>query len=48
MKMYQFYIHDDPELYHQQAPSLAHARAEICDNFEIEPDQIENIAEVVE
>ncbi|CAB4137252.1 hypothetical protein UFOVP327_11 [uncultured Caudovirales phage] len=47
MKMYQFYIYDDPELYHQQAPSLDQARAEICNNFEIELDQIENIEEAL-
>jgi hypothetical protein len=48
MKQYQFYIWDDAELYHHQAPSLEQARQEICENFEIEPDQIENIAEAAE
>lgn len=46
MKMFQFYIHDDPELFHHEAETLAQAVAEICNNFEIAVDQIENIAEV--
>ena len=46
MNTYQFYVYDDPELYHQEAESLEQARAEICNNFEITVDQIENIAEV--
>jgi hypothetical protein len=46
MKLYQFYIWDAPELFHHEAETLAQAKAEICENFEIEPEQIESIQEV--
>lgn len=48
MKLYRFYVWDDPELYHQEAANMIQARKEICENFEIEPDQIETIEEVLE
>ena len=48
MNTYQFYVYDDPELYHQEAGTLAEAVALVCNNFEISVDQIENIAEVKE
>ena len=46
MKRFQFYVWDNPELFHHEAETQAQAIAEICENFEIDADLIENIAEV--
>ena len=48
MKLFQFYVSDNPELFHHEANSVEQAIREICENFEIEPDLIENIQEVAE
>jgi hypothetical protein len=48
MNTYQFYIQDDPELYHWSAATLDQARQEIVLEFEIDPDDIEAIAVVRE
>ena len=43
MSTYKFYVCDDPELYHWDAVTIEQARKEICDEFEIEQSDIEEI-----
>lgn len=48
MKTFEFYVIDDPELYTWCSDTLEEAIEEICEDFEIDPDEIENIWDVEE
>lgn len=46
MRTFEFYIWDDSELYTWEANSWEEALTEICDDFDIEPTDIENYREL--
>lgn len=48
MKRYWFCLIDDTEEYFWEAEDIETAKQEICDDFEISEDEIENMEEVLD